>query len=247
VESANVVGEIRGREFPEQIFVVGGHLDSWDLAQGATDNGAGTASVLAAADSIMRSGQRPRRTLRFVLFTGEEQGLDGSLAYMKQHKNEMGNHLGNLVLDAGQGPVTGFQMGGRNDLVRVFEPFARALYSIRPISVDDKVESGTDTLPFSIAGLPGINMLQETADYRLTHHSAADTLDAQKPDVLAQNSMLMALAAFWIADRPERFASPWPAERTAKMLRAQNEYEELNAFHLWPFGDLGAEEKPKPE
>jgi len=222
-------------------------LDSWDLAQGATDNGSGTASVLGAADSIMRSGQRPRRTIRFVLFTGEEQGLDGSFAYVKQHRDEMGNHLGNLVLDAGQGAVTGFQMGGRDDLVKIFEPFARSLGSVRPISVDDKVESGTDTLPFSIAGLPGINMLQETADYRLTHHSAADALEAQKPDVLAQNSMLMALAAFWIADRPERFASPWPAERTAKMLRAQNEFEELNAFHLWPFGDLGAEEKTKPE
>ena len=247
VESANVVGEIRGRENPEQIFVVGGHLDSWDLAQGATDNGSGTAAVLGAADAIVRSGQRPRRTLRFVLFTGEEQGLDGSLAYVKQHKDEMRNHLGNLVLDAGQGAVTGFQMGGRDDLVNIFQPFARALASIRTISVDDKVESGTDTLPFSIAGLPGINMFQETADYRLTHHSAADAVDAQKPDVLAQNSMLMALAAFWIADRPERFASPWPAERTAKMLRAQSEYEELKAFHLWPYGDLGTDEKSRPE
>jgi len=100
VESANVIGEIRGREKPEQVLVVGGHLDSWDLAQGATDNGSGTASVLGAADSIMRSGQRPRRTIRFVLFTGEEQGLDGSFAYVKQHRDEMGNHLGNLVLEA---------------------------------------------------------------------------------------------------------------------------------------------------
>jgi carboxypeptidase Q len=247
VDSANVVGEIRGRENPDQIFVVGGHLDSWDLAQGATDNGSGTAAVLGAADSIMRSGQRPRRTIRFVLFTGEEQGLDGSLAYVKQHKSEMGNHLGNMVLDSGQGAVKGFQMGGRDDLVEVFQPFAKALSNIKPISVDEKVESGTDTLPFSIAGLPGINMLQDTADYKFTHHSAADALEAQKPDVLAQNSMLMALAAFWIADRPERFASPWSEERTAKMLRSQNEYEELRAFHLWPFGDLGAEEKSKPE
>ena len=247
VESGNVVGEIRGRENPEQVFVVGAHLDSWDLAQGATDNGSGTATVLGAADSIMRSGQRPRRTIRFVLFTGEEQGLDGSLAYMKQHKNEIGNHLGNLVLDFGQGPVKGFQMGGRDDLVEVFQPFADSLSSIKPIAVDDKVESGTDTLPFSIAGLPGINMNQEPSDYRTTHHSAADALEAQKSDVLAQNSMLMALAAFWIADRPDRFASPWPAERTAKMLRAQHQYEELKAFNLWPFGDLGAEEKKDPE
>jgi carboxypeptidase Q len=242
VETANVVGEIRGTEHPEQILVVGAHLDSWDLAQGATDNGSGTATVLGAADSIMRSGEKPRRTIRFVLFTGEEQGLDGSFAYVKQHQAEMADHLGDLVLDAGQGAVKGFQMGGRDDLVDDFEAFADALDNFRPMEVDDKVESGTDTLPFSIAGLPGINMNQETAEYKFTHHSAADALDAQKPDVLAQNATLMALAAFWIADRPERLAAPWPAERTARMLREQHEYEELKAFGLWPYGNLGTEE-----
>jgi hypothetical protein len=243
VDTANVVGEIRGRENPEQILVVGGHLDSWDLAQGATDNGSGTATVLGAADAIKRSGERPRRTIRFVLFTGEEQGLDGSFAYIKQHQAEMANHLGNLVLDAGQGPVKGFQMGGRDDLVAAFQPFANSLSNFRPLKVDDKVESGTDTLPFSIAGLPGINMDQDATEYKFTHHSAADALEAQKPDVLTQNATLMALAAFWIADRPERFASPWPRERTAKMLRAQHQYEELKAFNIWPFGDLGADGK----
>src|SRR5215470_12161215 len=102
VETANVVGEIRGREHPEEIFVVGGHLDSWDLAQGTTDNGSGTATTLAAAEAILRSGEKPRRTIRFVLFTGEEQGLDGSFAYYKQHQSEWANHLGNLILDEGQ-------------------------------------------------------------------------------------------------------------------------------------------------
>lgn len=243
VDSANVVGEIRGREHPEQIFVVGAHLDSWDLSQGATDNGTGSASVLGAADAIMRSGMKPRRTIRFVLFTGEEQGLDGSFAYIKQHQSELPNHLGDLVLDEGQGPVSDFQLGGRDDLLDVFRPFNKSLSSIREIKVDQKVESGTDTLPFSIAGLPGINMNQDSPEYKYTHHSAADALEAVKPDVLAQNTTLMALTAFWIADRPDRFASPWPAERTAKMLRAQGQYEILKAFHLWPYGDLGSGEK----
>ncbi|HYL82848.1 MAG TPA: M20/M25/M40 family metallo-hydrolase [Candidatus Angelobacter sp.] len=245
VETANVVGEIRGREHPEEIFVVGGHLDSWDLAQGTTDNGSGTATTLGAADAIVRSGQRPRRTIRFVLFTGEEQGLDGSFAYIKQHQAELVNHLGDLILDYGQGQVKGFQLGGRDDLLPVFQAFVDALANLRPVEVDDHVESGTDTLPFSMAGLPGINMRQDTIEYEFTHHSAADALEAQKPDVLTQNATLMALAAFWIADRPERFASPWPAERTAKMLRAKHEYEELKAFNIWPFGDLGAEDKDK--
>jgi carboxypeptidase Q len=243
VESANVVGEIRGTEHPEQILVVGGHLDSWDLAQGATDNGSGTATTLGAAEAIMRSGQKPRRTIRFVLFTGEEQGLDGSFAYMKHHAAEIQNHVGDLILDEGQGPVTDFMLGGRDDLVAVFQPFASSLANLRMIKVNDRVESGTDTLPFSIAGLPGINMNQDTSDYKYTHHSAADALEAQKPEVLTQNATLMALTAFWIADRPERLAAPWPAERTARMLRSQGEYEELKAFNIWPFGDLGADEK----
>jgi len=242
-ESANVVGEIRGRESPEQVLVVGAHLDSWDLSEGTTDNGTGSASVLGSAEAIVRSGMRPRRTIRFVLFTGEEEGLDGSFAYMKQHQSEIANHLGNLVLDEGQGPVKEFMLGGRDDLVASFRPFAQSLSSIGKIPVNDKVESGTDTLPFSMAGLPGINMNQDSPDYKYTHHSSADALEAVKPEVLAQNAMLMALTAYWIADRPERFASPWPAEKTAKMLRAQHQYEMLNAFHIWPFGDLGAEGK----
>ena len=242
-ETANVVGEIRGREHPEETLVVGGHLDSWDLSEGTTDNGSGAAAVLGAADAIVRSGQRPRRTIRFVLFTGEEEGLDGSFAYMKQHQAEMKNHLGNLVIDGGQGPAKSFHLGGRDDLVPAFQAFANTLSNLGITEVDDRVESGTDTLPFSMAGLPGIDMGQDSPDYKYTHHSAADALEAQKPDVLAQNATLMALAAFWIADRPERFASPWPAERTARMLRAQHEYEELKAFNLWPYGNLGAEEK----
>ena len=234
VESANVVGEIRGSENPEQVLVVGGHLDSWDLSEGSTDNGMGTSCTLGAADAIVRSGMKPRRTIRFVLFTGEEQGLDGSFAYVKQHQAEMANHLGSLILDNGQGPVRSFQLGGRDDLVEAFQPFAKSLADIRVVKVDDKVEDGTDTLPFSVVGLPGINMDQDSPDYRYTHHSPADALEAVKPDVLAQDTTLMALAAYWIADRPERLASPWTPERTVRMLLAQHQDEMLKAFGLWP-------------
>jgi carboxypeptidase Q len=247
VDSANVVGEIRGREHPEQVFVVGAHLDSWDLSEGATDNGTGSASVLAAAEAIVRSGQRPRRTIRFVLFTGEEQGLLGSFAYVKQHQAEMANHLGDLVLDAGQGPVSSFQLG-RDDVEEAFAPFAKFLSAFGQIRVDHETSFNTDTGPFNLAGLPGINMEQNSPDYRYTHHSAADALEAVKPEVLTQNATLMALTAYWIADRPERFAEPWPRERTARMLVRQHQDEFLKSFNLWPFGDLGSEdtgERPK--
>src|SRR5580704_17215771 len=127
VESANVVGEIRGTEHPEQFIVVGGHLDSWDLAQGATDNGCGTATTLGAADAILHSGLKPTRSIRFVLFTGEEQGFLGSMAYVEQHTSEMPNSLGDIILDSGQGVVTGINLSGRDDLLDVVTPFANSL------------------------------------------------------------------------------------------------------------------------
>jgi carboxypeptidase Q len=245
VETANVVGEIRGREHPAEVFVVGAHLDSWDLSEAATDNGMGSASVLGAAEAIVTAGVRPRRTLRFILFAGEEQGLLGSYAYIQQHQAEMPNHLGDLILDEGQGPVKELQLGGRNDLVAAFHPFLRQIADIRPINVTDKVEFGSDTGPFIAAGLPGINMQQDSPDYKYTHHSAADALEAVKPEVLAQDATVMALTAYWIADRPERLAKPWPPEKTARVLREQNQYEMLKAFGLWPFGDKGLG-KPAP-
>jgi len=244
VESANVVGDIVGREHPEEVVVVGAHLDSWDLSEGATDNGTGATSVLAAAEAILKSGQHPRRTIRFVLFTGEEQGLLGSLAYVTQHAAEMKNHLGSVVLDDGQGPVKEFQLGGRNDLIDSMKAFAASLADIREIGVSDKRGFDTDTGPFILAGLPGINLEQDSPDYKYTHHSAADSLEEVKADVLAQNATVMALTAFWLADRPERFAVPWTAERTAKMLRERGDYDMLKSFNLWTFGDLGLEASP---
>jgi carboxypeptidase Q len=239
VDSANVVGEIRGTQNPEQIIVVGGHLDSWDLASGTTDNGCGTAVTLGAAEAIIKSGFKPRRTIRFVLFTGEEEGLLGSLAYVKAHQSEMPNYVAALILDAGQGAVTGFQLGGRDDLIPAFEKFAASLQAFGDLQVDDEVEFGTDTGPFTLAGLPAINLNQDTSDYKYTHHSAVDTFDKVKADVLDRNATVMALAAFWIADRPERLASPWPQEKTAQMLVDKHEDGILKAFNLWPFGNLG--------
>jgi hypothetical protein len=240
VDSANVVGEITGTEHPEQILVVGGHLDSWDLAQGSTDNGVGTACTLSAAEAIISSGYQPRRTIRFVLFTGEEQGLLGSLAYVKAHRAEMENYLGDLIIDSGQGPVTSLNLGGRNDLIPVMKKFAESVKSFVDLKVDDNVEFGTDTGPFTLAGLPGINMGQDSPEYKYTHHSAADTFDKVAPEHIDQDATLMALTAYWIADRPERLASPWPAEKTAKMLVDKKEDKMLKAFGLWPFGDLGS-------
>jgi hypothetical protein len=241
VDAANVVGEIRGVRHPEQIFVLGAHLDSWDLAQGTTDNGVGVACVLAAAETIANSGYRPKRTLRVVLFTGEEQGSLGSFAYVKLHREEMPNHLGSLITDSGQGPINGFSLGGRSDLVPAFESFAELLAPFGAMKVTDNVGRGSDTEAFNIAGLPGIDTSQDSPDY--SWHSVADTLEAVKPEVLTQNSAIIALTAYWIVDRPIRFASPWPAEKTARMLIEKRLDSYFKAWGRWPFGNVGADEK----
>ena len=242
-DAANAVGEIRGTQNPEQIIVVGGHLDSWDLAQGTTDNGCGTVTTLGAAEAIMKSGFKPKRTIRFVLFTGEEQGLLGSFAYTKQHKSEIANHVATVILDNGQGAVTGLNMGGRADLLPAMRAFTDTIKSFGALKVDDEVEFGTDTGPFTLEGLPGINMAQDSPEYRYTHHSPVDTFDKVKPDLLQRDTTIVALTAFWIASRPDRLDSPWSPEQTAKMLVDKHMDEELKAFGVWPFGDLGKEKK----
>ena len=245
VESANVVGEIRGSEFPEQVIVVGGHLDSWDLAQGTTDDGVGVATTLGAARAILAAGSRPRRTIRFVLFTGEEQGLLGSFAYVKQHEKEMAGHVAAVILDNGQGPVTTLELGGRNDVLAAVQKFTEAVSGLGALKLDDKPTFGTDTGPFTFAGIPAINLNQDSPDYKFTHHSAADTFDKVQPDILAKNTTVKALLAFWIADRPERLATPWTREQVARMLVEKKLDKQLKGYGIWPFGDLGAEERKK--
>jgi PII-like signaling protein len=241
VDSANVVGEIRGTQNPEQVIVVGGHLDSWDLAQGATDDGTGVATTLGAAEAIKASGFKPKRTIRFVLFTGEEEGLLGSLAYTKTHKDEMANHVAALILDNGQGPVVKLNMGGHDDLVDAVKKYTDSVKSFGELEVDDRTVFGTDAGPFILAGLPGINMGQDSPEYKYTHHSAVDTFDKVKPDLLTRDATLMGLTAFWIADRPERLASPWPPEKTAKMLTDKKQDGFLKSAGIWPFAESKTE------
>ena len=239
VPSANVVGEIPGSQSPEQIVVVGGHLDSWDLASGATDNGCGVATTIGAAEAIIKAGFKPRRTIRFVLFTGEEEGDDGSFNYVRMHRDEMANHLAAIILDDGQGPVTGFALGGRNDLIAAVEKFASSIKAFGALSVDDGTVFDTDTGPFILGGLPGIGLRQNSPQYEYTHHSPIDTFDKVEPDILSRDTTVMALFAYWIADRPERLATPWPPEKTAHMLIEKHDDVMLKLLGLWPFGELG--------
>lgn len=123
VQETNIVGEIAGTLHPDEVILVGAHLDSWDLSAGATDDGTGVAAVLSVANAIRASGVRTSRTIRFVLFTGEEQGLLGSQAYVKQHETELSGLVCALILDWGAGPITKFPLAGHLELKRPLENF----------------------------------------------------------------------------------------------------------------------------
>ena len=235
VESANVVGEIRGRERPGEVVLVGAHLDSWDLAEGATDDGFGVAAVLQAAEAVLAGGRRPGRTLRFVLFTGEEQRFLGSLAYVRAHAAELPDLVAAFVLDDGPGPIDALHLGGRADAAGTVRRFVAELPAFGKIPVDDDVEAGTDTLPFTLAGAAAVAVGQDSPEYARTHHSEADTFDKVDPAVLRRDAAFLAVLAFWAAERPDRLARPWTREQTEKLLGERGLDEGLRFYGLWPF------------
>lgn len=198
----NTVGEITG-EKPDEFVVVGAHLDSWDLAQGTTDNGTGSCVVLETARLLVRSGVKPKRTIRFVLFTGEEQGLHGSKAYVTRHKAELPHTSAALVHDTGTGKVLGFTLQGRDVIKPVLD---RELASLAPLGftgVTVQSSGGSDHISFEQAGVPGFACRQDMDEYRLTHHTQSDTFDKAKEPNLIQGAQVMAVTALRIANLPD--------------------------------------------
>jgi carboxypeptidase Q len=206
VQVYNTVAEIRGSEKPDEVVIIGAHLDSWDLGTGATDNGTGSTAVLEAARALQKVGVKPKRTIRFVLFTGEEQGLNGSKAYVKAHKDELGKISGVLVHDSGTGKVLTV---GLMTNYAVRETMDRALYPLakaKDIGLTEpslRSEGGSDHVPFDEAGVPAFWCVQDNADYDKTHHSQADTLDRVRWDDLTEGAQVLAVFAYNVAQLPE--------------------------------------------
>ena len=212
----NTVAEIPGTDKPDEVVIVGGHLDSWDLGTGATDNGTGSMAVLEAARALQKSGFKPKRTIRFVLFTGEEQGLNGSREYVKKHKEELPKISGVLIHDTGTGKVLTVGLMGnynvRETMDRVLFPLAETAGIMEPTL---RSEGGSDHVPFDEAGVPGFWCVQDPADYEKTHHSQADTLDRVRWDDLTQGAEVLAVFAYNTAELPEMLPRK-PAKKVDK-------------------------------
>jgi len=206
VEVYNTVAEIPGTEKPDEVVIIGAHLDSWDLGTGATDNGTGSAAVLEAARALVKSGVKPKRTIRFVLFTGEEQGLNGSKEYVKQHKSELGKISAVLVHDTGTGKTLTIGLmenyQARETLSYVLNPLART----KEVGLSEptlREMGGTDHVSFDNEGVPGFWCVQDPVDYDKTHHSQADTIERVRWDDLAEGAQVLAVFAYNVAQLPE--------------------------------------------
>ena len=203
VEAHNTVGEIRGAERPDEVVVLAAHLDSWDLGTGATDNAAGVVAVLEAARILRTSGVRPRRTIRFALFSGEEQGLYGSQAHVAMHDAQMARHQAVLVLDNGTGRITGMSLQGWEAMRPLWDALFSPIRDLGPFTVLSRRKGGSDHRPFVARGVPGFNFDQEPRGYDYTWHSQLDTFDALIPDDVSQAATVMAATAYQLANLPE--------------------------------------------
>jgi Iap family predicted aminopeptidase len=203
VQQWNTVAEIRGAQLPGQVVILGAHLDSWDLGTGTTDNGTGSMVVLEAARAIARSGVKPKRTIRFILFSGEEEGLLGSRAYAATHAGDMDSVQAVLVLDNGTGAITGQALQGRTDLAGLWHQLLAPVASLKADSVRDANKNGTDHLSFLPYGVPGFNFDQISRGYDHTHHSQSDTYDKAVEGDLKQAAAVMAVTAVELANLPE--------------------------------------------
>jgi carboxypeptidase Q len=200
VESANVIGDIKGSEHPEQIVVVSGHLDSWDLGTGAIDDGAGVAVSMEAANLIQKLHLHPKRTIRVIAWMNEENGLAGSKQYGKDHEKEWANHFAAMETDNGAGHPIGLNIKGKFEIKKLLAPVLAVLQESGAGGSNFAEHIGADIEPIEEAGVPAFSPIQDSRFYFNYHHTAADTLDKIVPKELAENSAVVAVAAYALAN-----------------------------------------------
>jgi carboxypeptidase Q len=200
VSSYNVIADLKGSEHPEQIVVVSGHLDSWDLGTGAIDDGAGVAVAMEAAEVLQKLHLRPKRTLRVIAWMDEENGGAGSQAYSKDHLNDFPRHVAAIESDSGAAHPLGFHIRMNNAATDLLRPIVSVLRSFGANALQpSSYPPGADIAAMSDAGVPALGLLQDGRTYFNYHHSAADTLDKIVPSELRENGAAMAVMAYGLA------------------------------------------------
>ena len=202
-DSFNLIGEIRGRELPDEIVVVSGHFDSWDVGTGSTDDGGGCVVSWEALRLMKKLGLRPRRTVRVVLFTNEENGLRGGTDYREHYRHQLANHVLMFESDSGVFKPTGFGFSGADSARKTIQEIAALL---QPIGADTigAVGGGADIGPsVQAAGIPALSLDVE-GNYFLIHHTEADTVDKIDPQDMSTAAAAIGVMAYVVADMPQR-------------------------------------------
>ena len=201
-DSYNVIADWKGTEHPEQVVVVSGHLDSWDLGTGAIDDGAGVAVSMATLELMKELSVHPKRTVRMIAWMSEEEGSEGAAQYMKDHAAEMRNHVGALESDLGADHPTGIYYAGKADLGRWLRPVTQVLDGIGAGSLVNAPETGEDIAGMTEKGVPSFAPIQDSRFYFNYHHTAADTFDKVDKKHLNENAAIMAVLGYALADAP---------------------------------------------
>ncbi len=242
VDQFNVVGEIRGYEKPDQAVILGAHLDSWELGTGALDDGCNAALVIEAARAIKASGLVPRSTIRFVLFSGEEQGMFGSWQYAISHREELDKLRGVIIFDDGVGRTRGFSLSGRRDIRDALEEILKPLsaWDVNHHTLDGDI--GTDNWDFVLEGVPTMVADQEEANYLPNYHAASDTLDKVDFRELKANAVIAAVTAWGVADRAEPLGKRYSRveiEQQLKETGIDQKMRDQGVWQLWQNGVHG--------
>ena len=212
-ESANVVADVPGREKPDEIVLLGAHLDSWDLGTGAIDDAAGCGIVIEAARQIAALTPRPRRTVRVVLFANEENGLRGGKAYAADHAAELAKHVAALEADLGQGPPLGFSWNAGTGSDERLRPAAALLAPIAADHLTPASMGGADLAYLLPSGIPSLGLLLDATTYFDYHHTANDTFDRIDPKIMDRSTAAAAVAAYLLAESPEPLPRIPPEKR----------------------------------
>ena len=228
----NVVAEIPGSDLPNEIVIVGGHLDSWHPATGAQDNGTGVATVLDVARAVKSLGHPPRRTMRFILFGGEEQGIIGSTSYVRHHIADLPNIDAVLISDTGAEPAKGWYVMGRNDETKSMENIEPLLTGLGSNKITPSTEFlfQTDHISFDLLGVPTLVLWTSTDKYFKLHHKASDSFDSVVQADLTQGVATTAATAYAIADSAQSFAPHFTPKQIEDMLKDARQYDDYQFF-----------------
>jgi hypothetical protein len=231
-EANNVVAEIEGDTYPDEIVLIGAHIDSFDLGTGALDNGANVSLVIDIARQIKKLDLTPKRTIRFVLFNGEEQGMYGSWGYTQTHIDELDNHVLASTIDIGTGAITGFFINGREEIKNTIDDILLPVTALGPFNQINEPVVGTDNYDFMMQGVANLVANQADANYASNYHAQSDTFEKVDQQQLKLNAAIMAATIYGIANLDEISWKRQTSEQVVKMVDQFNLEESMKTFGL---------------